>query len=205
MRCAVIERRTKETDIRLELGLDTQGQAPAHDAQGQVEVDTGIPFLNHMLSHVAMHGAFNLAVRARGDTEVDDHHTVEDIGICLGQALREALGDKRGIVRYAHQILPMDEALVLMSLDISGRGLLVYEVSFAQPTVGLFHTELIREFLQALAANGGICLHVRLLTGSNTHHIAEAVFKALGRCLGEAVRIDPCRADVVPSTKGAIE
>ncbi len=196
MRKSSVYRQTRETDVRLELNLD---------GEGRYELITGIPFLNHLLSHVAVHGRFDLSIEAKGDREVDDHHTIEDIGICLGSALKEALADKRGIVRYAHCLLPMDEALVLMAVDISGRGMLAYDVSFPQPTVGQFHTELVREFLRALAANGGLTLHVRLLSGVNTHHIAEAVFKALGRCLGEAVRLDPRRLEAVPSTKGVLE
>ena len=196
MRQAAIDRQTKETEVHLKLDLD---------GQGRYELDTGVSFLDHLLSHLAVHGSIDLSIEATGDIEVDDHHTVEDIGICFGQALREALGDKRGILRYAHQILPMDETLVLAALDISGRSMLVYDVPFPQPTIGRFHTELVREFLQAVAMNGGICLHVKLLDGLNAHHIAEAVFKAVGRCLGEAVRIDPHKADVVPSTKGTIE
>lgn len=195
MRKSAIHRQTRETEIRLDLNLD---------GEGRYELNTGIPFLNHLLSHVAVHGRFDLSIEATGDREVDDHHTVEDIGICLGNALKEALGDKRGIARYAHCILPMDEALVLMAVDISGRSLLVCDVPFPQPIVGQFHTELVREFLQAVVMNGGLTLHVKLLNGVNTHHIAEAVFKALGRCLGEAVQIDPRRMDTIPSTKGVI-
>ena len=195
VRTAEIDRRTVETDVHVEVTLD---------GSGEYELSTSVPFLDHMLSHVAMHGLLDLAVRAKGDIEVDDHHTVEDIGICLGLVLKEALGDKRGIVRYAHHILPMDEALVLVALDFSGRGMLVYDVAFPQPTIGQFHVELIREFMQALAVNGGLCLHVKLLHGSNAHHIAEAVFKALGRCLGAAVQIDSRRACMIPSTKGTI-
>lgn len=196
MRQAVIERRTRETEIHLEVGLD---------GQGRFELATGIPFLDHMLSHVALHGRLDLTVRASGDLQVDDHHTVEDIGICFGQALRTALGDKRGIARYANQIVPMDESLVLMALDLSGRPVLVYDVPFPQPTIGSFHAELVREFLQAVANHGGLCLHIRLLHGQNAHHIAEAVFKALGRCLREAARLDPSLADAAPSTKGLLE
>ena len=196
MRRAAIDRQTKETKVFLKLDLD---------GQGLHELDTGVPFLDHLLSHVAAHGHIHFHSQAPGDLEVDDHHTVEDIGICLGQALREALGDKRGILRYAHQILPMDETLVLAALDISGSTGLGYDVPFPESTIGRFHTELVREFLHAMVMNGGICLHVKLLDGLNAHHIAEAVFKAVGRCLGEAVRIDPGRADVVPSTKGTIE
>ncbi len=195
VRTAKIDRQTSETDVHVAVNLD---------GSGQYELSTAVPFLDHMLSHVAMHGLLDLTVRAQGDIEVDDHHTVEDIGICLGQVLKEALGDKRGIVRYAHHVLPMDEALVLVAVDISGRGMLVYDVAFPQPVIGQFHVELIKEFLQALAVNGGLCLHVKLLYGGNAHHIAEAVFKALGRCLGAAVQIDPRKAGMVPSTKGSI-
>jgi len=196
MRKATIYRQTRETDVRLELNLD---------GEGRYELITGIPFLNHLLSHVAVHSLFDLSIEAKGDREVDDHHTVEDIGICLGSALKEALADKRGIVRYAHCLLPMDEALVMMAVDISGRGLLEFDAPFPQPALGQFNTELVREFLRAVAMHGGVTLHVKLLSGVNTHHIAEAIFKALGRCLGEATRIDPRRSDIVPSTKGTLE
>ncbi len=196
MRQATIDRRTKETDVHLQLTLDGQGQ---HD------LATGVPFLDHMLSHVAVHGGLDLVIAARGDTQVDDHHTVEDIGICFGQALRQALGDKRGIARYGHQITPMDESLVLTAIDISGRPILAYDVAFPQPTIGSFHAELVREFLQAATSQAGIALHVTLLHGQNAHHIAEAVFKGLGRCLGEAVKVQADRADRVPSTKGTLE
>jgi imidazoleglycerol-phosphate dehydratase len=196
MRQATIDRRTKETDVHLQLTLD---------GQGQHELATGVPFFDHMLSHVAVHGGLDLVVKARGDTQVDDHHTVEDIGICFGQALRQALGDKRGITRYGHQITPMDESLVLMAIDVSGRPVLVYDVTFPEPTIGTFHAELVREFLQAVTSQAGIALHVTLLHGQNAHHIAEAVFKGLGRCLGEAAKVRPDRADQVPSTKGMLE
>ena len=175
------------------------------DGQGRHELSTGVPFFDHMLSHVAVHGGLDLMVAAKGDTEVDDHHTVEDIGICFGQALRQSLGDKRGITRYGHQITPMDESLVLTAIDISGRPVLVYDVAFPEPTIGAFHVELVREFLQAVVSQAGIALHVKLLHGQNAHHIAEAVFKSLGRCLGEAVRVRADRPDQVPSTKGMLE
>lgn len=196
MRQATVDRRTRETEIHTELVLD---------GDGNYRLETGVPFLDHMLSHVALHGGLNLVVSARGDTEVDYHHTVEDVGICLGQSLRQALGDKRGISRYAHQILPMDEALVLMSLDLSGRPLLVFDVEFTSPTIGTFDTELIREFLQAFTSHAALCLHVKLLSGVNSHHIAEAIFKALGRCLGEAVRVQFKNGEQAPSTKGVLE
>ncbi len=194
MRTGTIHRVTGETDVRVSLGLDGSGRCQA---------STGVPFLDHMLSHVAMHGLFDLAVTCRGDTEIDDHHSVEDIGICLGQALTQALGDKKGLVRYGSQWMPMDEALVLVALDISGRPLLVYEAPLPTATVGAFDTELAQEFLRALATHAGLTLHVTLLHGANSHHIIEAVFKGLGRALGQAVAIDPRRGGV-PSTKGML-
>ena len=194
MRLARIQRQTKETEIELTLALD---------GQGEHEVDTNVPFLDHMLTHVAVHGLFDLTIRAQGDTDVDDHHTVEDVGIALGQALNEAVGDKVGLIRYGSQIVPMDEALALVAVDISGRGLLAFEVEFPQAKVGRFDTELVEEFLRALAHNAGLTLHVRLLNGRNTHHIIEAIFKGLGRALRQAVGVDSRRAGV-PSTKGIL-
>jgi imidazoleglycerol-phosphate dehydratase len=194
MRRARIERQTKETEIELTLSLD---------GQGKHEVDTGIPFFDHMLTHLAVHGLFDLTVKARGDIDVDDHHTVEDVGIALGQALREALGDKVGITRYGSQTMPMDEALALVTVDISGRGLLAFEVEFPQAKVGRFDTELVAEFLRALAHNASLTLHVQILNGRNTHHLIEAIFKGLGRALRQAVEVDARRAGV-PSTKGVL-
>jgi imidazoleglycerol-phosphate dehydratase len=193
-RLSEIVRQTNETSITLRLGLDGRG---VH------QVDTGVPFLDHMLTHVAVHGLFDLEVTCRGDTQIDDHHSVEDIGIVLGQAFRQALGDKVGITRYGSQMMPMDEALVLVALDFSGRALLVYDVALPAPQVGRFDTELVLEFLRALAHNAGITLHVKLIHGSNTHHIIEAIFKGLGRALGQAVALDPRRGGI-PSTKGVL-
>jgi len=193
-RTSAITRRTSETDIKLALNLDGQGQR---------QIDTGVPFLDHMLDHVAVHSLFALEIACRGDTEIDDHHSVEDIGIALGQALAQALGDKKGITRYGSQWMPMDEALVLVALDFSGRSLLVYDVELPAQRVGTFDTELTPEFLRALAHNASITLHVKLMHGANTHHIIEAIFKGLGRALGQAVAYDPRRKDVA-STKGVL-
>ncbi|MDQ7028888.1 MAG: imidazoleglycerol-phosphate dehydratase HisB [Ardenticatenia bacterium] len=195
-RRAHVERHTAETRVWVELVLDGHGAG---------ERRTGVPFFDHMLDHVAVHGLFDLTVRAEGDYAVDDHHTVEDVGIVMGQALRHALGERKGIRRYGHALVPMDEALVLAAVDISGRGLLTFSGQFPASKVGTFDTELVPEFLRALAANGGVTLHVRVLAGQNTHHIIEAIFKALGRALREATEPDPRRAGEVPSTKGVIE
>ncbi len=196
MRKSKIDRQTKETTIHLKLNLD---------GTGQYDIDSSVPFLDHILSHVARHGLFDLTLRAQGDTEIDDHHTVEDVGIVLGQALREALGDRAGVRRYGSVALPMDEALVLVAVDLSGRGYLACDLPFPTQKVGQFDTELVPEFLRALAQNAGITLHVRLLSGDNSHHIAEAAFKGLGRALGEAVALDTRRSGQIPSTKGVLE
>lgn len=193
-RACEVSRVTAETEIRLRLNLD---------GSGEHRVDTGVPFLDHLLAHVALHAPLDLDVTCRGDTHIDDHHSVEDVGIVLGQALRQALGDKAGVARYGNRVLPMDEALVLVALDFSGRPLLAYDVAVPSATVGTFDTELVPEFLRALATHAGLTLHVRLLAGDNSHHVIEAIFKALGRALGEAVRRDP-RRDGVPSTKGVL-
>ena len=193
-RACEIARRTRETDIRLRLDLD---------GSGQWELDTGVPFLDHMLSHVAVHGLFDLEVHCAGDTEIDDHHSVEDIGIVLGQAFKEAIGEKRGITRYGSQFMPMDEALVLVVADLSGRPYLAYDVELTRDKVGAFDTELVVEFLRALASNMGLTLHVKCFYGDNAHHIIEAVFKGLGRALGQAVARDPRRSGI-PSTKGTL-
>lgn len=195
MRAAEVSRTTTETDIRLTLNLDGSGQSDIH---------TGVGFLDHMLTLFARHANFDLALICKGDTWVDDHHSVEDIGITLGAAFREVLKDKRGICRYASLALPMDEALVLVAVDISGRGQAFTDLTFPSEKIGSFDTELVKEFFLALAANAGITLHVRKLAGENSHHIAEAAFKGLGHALRAAVAIDPKQADRIPSTKGLL-
>ncbi len=193
-RNACIRRQTAETDIELELELDGSGQA---------SVQTGVGFLDHMLTLLAKHGAFDLTVAAKGDLHVDQHHTVEDVGICLGQALRQALGDKAGIRRYGHFTLPMDETLVTTALDLSGRFALVFNAPLPAPKIGAFDSELLEEFWNAFAGNALCNLHVLLHYGRNSHHIAEAVFKATARALRMAVEHDP-RMTGVPSTKGSL-
>jgi imidazoleglycerol-phosphate dehydratase len=197
-RAGRVQRKTNETDISLTLILDGSGKAE--------KVSTGLPFLDHMLQLFAAHGLFDLALSARGDLEVDGHHTVEDIGICLGCALAEALGDKRGITRYGCALVPMDEALAEVAIDISGRPCLVYKTpqGFRSGSVGSFDLELVGEFLQALANKAGITLHVTARYGRNRHHLAEAIFKALGRALDAATRLDPRMARRIPSTKGTL-
>ena len=193
-RQAEIVRRTSETDIRLRVDLDGDGGS---------EVVTGAGFFDHMLTHVARHGLLHLSVQATGDLHIDDHHTVEDVGIALGQALRQAIGDKAGIARYGHAAVPMDEALVLCALDWSGRGLLVQNFAFAAPKIGTFDTELVPEFFRAVAANAGLTLHFEQRRGRNAHHVAEAAFKAFGRALDMAKRRD-ARVQGIPSTKGTL-
>ena len=193
-RNATVARATSETDVTVTLGLD---------GDGAVSIATGVPFFDHMLDAFGRHGLFALTVEAEGDLEVDAHHTVEDVGICLGQALTEALGDRRGIRRFGSAIVPMDEALVLASVDISGRGQLHYAVDVPIELIGTFDTTLAKEFMVALATNGGMTVHVRRLAGENAHHIIEAAFKALSRALAEAVALDP-RVSGVPSTKGSL-
>ena len=196
MRTSHIDRKTAETDISLTLCLDGTGMA---------DVDSGCGFLDHMLTLFARHGGFDLTLRCIGDTHVDDHHTVEDIGICLGKALSEALGDKRGIRRYGDRILPMDETLILSAVDISGRGGCFFDLHIPTEKVGSFDTQLCEEFFIALAQNGGLTLHVRQLAGRNSHHIIEGTFKSVARSLGQAVSIDEKNADKIPSTKGLLE
>lgn len=193
-RTAKITRTTKETDIVLELDLD---------GSGAVLAQTGVPFFDHMLDAFGRHGTFDLALKATGDIEVDAHHTVEDVGIVLGSAIAQALGDKSGIRRFGDAAVPMDEALVLAAIDISGRGGLVYEVELPIEVIGTFDTTLAREFLVALATNAGLTLHVHSIAGDNSHHIIEAAFKAVARALRSAVEIDP-RVQGVPSTKGTL-
>ena len=195
MRRAEITRKTAETDIFLSLDLDGTGKGT---------IDTGVGFLDHMLTLFARHGRFDLTVRCQGDTNVDDHHSVEDIGICLGQALKQALGDKRGVCRYGSMWLPMDEALVLTAVDLSGRAHLEYALDIPTEKVGTFDTELVREFLLALVRAAEITLHVRQFSGLISHHIIEAAFKSLGRSLNQAVKIDEERRDEIPSTKGVL-
>jgi imidazoleglycerol-phosphate dehydratase len=193
-RSATVTRRTKETDIRVEVKLD---------GQGRYDVKTGIPFLDHMLEILARHGLFDLTVRASGDLDVDHHHTVEDVGLVLGQALRDALGDKAGIRRFGEATVPLDEALVSTVVDLSGRPFLAYEVKIKQAKIGAFDVELIHDFLLALANQVGMNLHVRMAAGRNPHHIVEATFKSLARALDVATQRDP-RVHGVLSTKGSL-
>ncbi|MDO4353066.1 MAG: imidazoleglycerol-phosphate dehydratase HisB [Clostridia bacterium] len=195
MRSAVLERKTSETQIKLSLDIDGSGTS---------EISSGIGFLDHMLTLFAKHSGFNLEVSCTGDTYVDDHHSCEDIGIVLGSALREALGDKRGISRYGDIILPMDEALILCACDVSGRSCLVFDADFPTEKIGSFDTELVQEFFEAFTRSSGITLHIRKLSGANSHHIAEGIFKAFARCLAKACGIDEKRKDEIPSTKGVI-
>ncbi len=194
-RSARVSRTTKETDIQIALDLD---------GVGRTRIDTGVPFFDHMLDAFGRHGLIDLDVNAKGDIEVDAHHTVEDTGIVLGQAVAQALGDKRGIVRFGTSFVPMDESLVQASLDISGRGQLHYAVDVPLQMLGIFDTSLAKEFFIAFATNAGITLHVRELAGENAHHIVEASFKAVGRALCDATRVNPRIAGELPSTKGAL-
>jgi len=195
MRNSEVTRTTRETDITLSLALDGEGKGA---------IDSGIPFMNHMLELFAKHGFFDLAVRAKGDVEVDYHHTMEDLGLVLGQALADALGDKAGIRRYGSCILPMDEALVLVALDLSGRPCLVWDVEFPAQMIRDLDVRLFHEFFQALANKSGMNLHVKKLAGEEVHHVAEAIFKAFAKALDQAVSIDP-RVKGVLSTKGSLQ
>jgi imidazoleglycerol-phosphate dehydratase len=195
MRSASIKRKTKETDIAVTVALDGEGTA---------KIATGVGFFDHMLEQVARHSLIDVSIAAKGDLHIDQHHTVEDVGIALGQALKQALGDMRGITRFADVNLPMDEALTRVAVDISGRPYLVWKVAFTRPRIGEMDSELFREFFQAFAQNAGITLHVENLYGKNNHHIAESCFKGLARALKAAVAIDPRQKTKVPSTKGSL-
>lgn len=195
MRTSEINRKTKETDIELKLNLDGMGKS---------DINTGVGFFDHMLTLFAAHGMFDLTVKCNGDLEVDAHHTVEDVGICLGQAFAEALGDMKGIKRYADKIIPMDEALIMTAVDISGRPYLAFDLEVPSAKVGNFDTELVSEFFFSFVRNAKLTLHIKKLDGKNTHHIIEGCFKAFGRTMDEAVAIDERRADVLPSTKGVL-
>ncbi|NJM35843.1 MAG: imidazoleglycerol-phosphate dehydratase HisB [Rhodomicrobium sp.] len=195
MRKATIERKTKETEITAAVNLD---------GKGAYDIETGIGFLDHMLEQLARHGLIDITMRAKGDLHIDQHHTAEDCGIALGQAVAKALGDKRGIARYASVYLPMDEALTRIALDISGRPFLVWKVAFPTAKVGEMDTELFREWFQAFAQNAGITLHVENLYGANSHHIAETCYKGLARALRQAVAIDAALGGALPSTKGKL-
>jgi imidazoleglycerol-phosphate dehydratase len=195
MRTATVKRKTKETDIAVTVDLDGEGTA---------KIATGIGFFDHMLEQVARHSLIDIAVAAKGDLHIDQHHTVEDVGIALGAAIKQALGDLKGVTRYADVHLPMDEALTRAAIDISGRPYLVWKVTFTRNKIGEFDSELFREFFQAFAQNAGVTLHVENLAGKNNHHIAETCFKALARVLRAAVAIDPRQKSRIPSTKGRL-
>jgi imidazoleglycerol-phosphate dehydratase len=195
MRKGLVKRATKETEVEVEVDLDGRGSST---------IATGIGFLDHMLELLARHSRIDLAVRAKGDLHVDHHHTTEDVGIAFGQAVKQALGDMKGIARYADVHMPMDETLTRVALDISGRPVLVFKTEFVRDKVGSFDTELVREWFQAFAMNSGLTLHVTTLYGSNDHHIAESCFKGLARALRAAVAIDPHAANEIPSTKGSL-
>jgi imidazoleglycerol-phosphate dehydratase len=195
MRTGAVKRKTKETDVEVKVDLDGQGRA---------DVSTGIGFLDHMLDLLARHSRMDITVKAKGDLHVDHHHTTEDVGIALGQSVKQALGDMKGITRYADVHMPMDEALTRVSVDVSGRPFLVFKSEFVRDKVGTFDTELVQEWFQAFAMNAGLTLHVTTLYGTNDHHIAESCFKGLARALRLAVTIDPRNAGEVPSTKGSL-
>jgi imidazoleglycerol-phosphate dehydratase len=195
MRRASLSRKTSETEISVEIDLDGEGRG---------SIDTGVGFFDHMLMQLARHGLFDITVKAKGDRHIDDHHTVEDVGIALGKAFAEALGDKAGITRYADALLPMDETLTRCAVDVSGRPFLVYRAPFMNGKVGTFDTQLVEEWFRAFAMNAGLTLHVETLYGGNDHHIAESCFKALARALRKAVELDPRAGGRVPSTKGSL-
>jgi imidazoleglycerol-phosphate dehydratase len=195
MRQGVISRTTRETDVHVELTLDGSGKS---------EISTGVGFFDHMLDQVAKHASLDLKVKVKGDLHIDDHHTVEDTGIGVGQALRAALGDLKGINRYASVYLPMDEALTRVALDLSGRPFLVFRTAFAVPKIGTFDTQLVQEFFQAVSTNAGVTLHIETLYGTNAHHVAESCFKGFARALKHAASIDERRPNEIPSTKGTL-
>ncbi len=195
MRVGTVQRETAETNVELSVNLDGTGQST---------IQTGVGFFDHMLEQVARHGKLDLTVCCRGDTHIDDHHSVEDVGIALGQAVLEALGDKRGIMRYGHAYVPLDEALSRVVIDFSGRPLSVFSAQFTRKQIGTFDLELVEEFFQAFSSNVRATLHATNLAGSNSHHIAETLFKALGRAIRSAVQIDADLPDVIPSTKGTL-
>jgi imidazoleglycerol-phosphate dehydratase len=195
MRKGAVARQTKETSIEVSLDLDGAGAS---------DIATGIGFFDHMLDQLARHSLIDIKIHAAGDRHIDDHHTVEDVGIALGQALLQALGDKRGLTRYADCLLAMDETLTRVALDVSGRPFLVFRTEFPTERIGVFDTELVREFFQAFASNAGLTLHIETLYGANSHHIAESCFKGVARALKEALGIDPRQGARVPSTKGAL-
>jgi imidazoleglycerol-phosphate dehydratase len=195
MRKAVVARKTKETALEVRVDLDGTGHA---------NISTGIGFFDHMLEQVARHSLIDIDIAAQGDLHIDQHHTVEDTGIALGQAIRQALGDARGIIRFGDALQPMDETLTRVAIDLSGRPYLVFKTNFSRQKIGEFDTELVREFFQALTTNAGMNLHVETLYGENNHHIAESAFKGLARALRSAVAIDPRRAHEIPSTKGSL-
>ena len=195
-RTAKISRKTKETEISVSVDLD---------GAGKFDVATGVGFFDHMVEQLSRHSLIDMVVKAKGDLHIDDHHTVEDVGIALGQAISQALGERRGIRRYASLDLAMDETLTRAAIDVSGRPFLVWDVMFTSPKIGTFDTELVREFFQALAQNAGLTLHVTNHYGANSHHIAETCFKAVARVLRAAVEADPRQADAIPSTKGTLK
>lgn len=196
MRKATVDRKTTETDVTATVDLD---------GNGVFDISTGVGFLDHMLEQLSRHSLIDISLKARGDIHIDFHHTTEDSGIALGQAVARALGDRKGIRRYASLHLPMDEALTRAAIDVSGRPYLIWKVAFNRPKIGDFDTELVREWFQAFAMNAGVTLHVETLYGDNSHHIAESCFKALARCLREAIAIDPRQKDRIPSTKGSLQ
>jgi imidazoleglycerol-phosphate dehydratase len=195
-RSATVERKTKETHIEVQLTIEGSGQG---------SVDTGMPFMDHMLGHIRQHGLFDLTISAKGDLEIDEHHTIEDVAITLAQALTQALGDKRGIRRMGWALVPMDEALAQVAVDISGRGVSALDMSFANTRLGTMESQLLEHFVDSLARHGGININAKILQGDNDHHRAEALFNALGRALDQATQVDPRLGQNIPSTKGALQ